>query len=177
MLQVPSSATNVKIEILDTKTPDSLWLLIEKMGFSKDRDYFDKALERQDLGELLIVMAYAYGQYVGYGLLNWQPKYTFFKLYEIPEIQDLNILREFRGQGFGTALIQYCENIAIEHRCDQMGIGVGLDSSFGAAQKLYVRLGYVPDGNGVSYDRKQVTAGEFRPIDENLCLMMVKSLN
>ena len=57
-----------------------------------------------------------------------------------------------------------------------MGIGVGLYTSYGAAQRLYCKMGYVPDGNGVTYDRKLLAAGEFRPLDDQLCLMMIKDL-
>jgi hypothetical protein len=57
-----------------------------------------------------------------------------------------------------------------------MGIGVGLHRAFGAAQRLYIRLGYIPDGNGITYDRLQIAPGEFRPVDDDLCLIMVKEL-
>ena len=81
-----------------------------------------------------------------------------------------------RRQGVGRSIIVFCEKLTAAKGHEQIGIGVGLDASFGAAQRLYVAMGYVPDGTGISYDRKQVTAGEFRPIDENLCLMMSKTI-
>ena len=37
-------------------------------------------------------------------------------------------------------------------------------------------LGYVPDGSGATYDRLTVAGGEIRPVDDNLCLMMIKAL-
>ena len=49
-------------------------------------------------------------------------------------------------------------------------------SGFGAAQRLYCKLGYIPDGNGVTYDREAVRAGDMRAVDDLLCLMMVKAL-
>jgi hypothetical protein len=57
-----------------------------------------------------------------------------------------------------------------------MGIGVGMPTSYGPAQRLYVKLGYIPDGNGINYDRQSIAFGEFRPVDDDLCLMMVKAL-
>lgn len=152
------------------------WALIEKMGFLKDRTYYEQSIQRQETGALQAFLALTAGQAVGYCLLNWQPKYTYFKIHNIPEIQDLNVLRDFRNCGIGAALIRHCEAIASERKCPQIGIGVGLDNSFGSAQRLYAKLNYIPDGNGICYDRKQVTTGEFRPIDENLCLMMTKTL-
>ena len=57
-----------------------------------------------------------------------------------------------------------------------MGLAVGLHRSYGAAQRLYARLGYMPDGYGVTYDREAVVPGDFRAVDDELCLMMVKTL-
>jgi len=47
---------------------------------------------------------------------------------------------------------------------------------FGTAQRLYHRMGYMPDGAGVVFDRQNVQSGDIRPIDERLCLMLVKSI-
>lgn len=166
----------LSIEVLTLSEVEGFFALIDALAFSHHRDYYERCFERQKLGELLIILARAENVLCGYTLLNWQPKYPYFKKCGLPEIQDLNVLRQFRRRGVGEALIQYCENLASDRGHEEMGIGVGLDSSFGAAQRLYARLGYIPDGTGVTYDRKQVAAGEFRPIDENLCLMMTKKL-
>jgi hypothetical protein len=37
---------------------------------------------------------------------------------------------------------------------DKVYLGVGMHSGYGAAQRLYVKRGYVPDGSGVWYDDK-----------------------
>jgi len=157
-------------------------MLEEHKFFHNGELYFERCFERQALGELDIVLAWKDGvghsgleeQAVGYALLNWQPKYALFKKCDIPEIQDLNVVSLHRRQGIGRSVIEFCERRASKNGFTQMGIGVGLDASFGAAQRLYIGMGYIPDGSGISYDRKQVAAGEFRPIDENLCLMMSK---
>jgi hypothetical protein len=51
---------------------------------------------------------------------------------------------------------------------------VGLSADYGAAQRLYHKLGYEPDGNGVTYDRAPVTPGQKYPLDDDLALMLVK---
>lgn len=156
----------------------AFWEVVEQGGLSGDREYYERCLQRQEEGDLDIILAFlaGSGDPAGFCLLNWQPKYALFKKLGIPEIQDLNVLRDYRKQGIGRAIIEYCEARARERGAEDMGIGVGLDSRFGAAQRLYVRLGYIPDGSGVSYDRKQIACGEMRPVDENLCLMMTKPL-
>lgn len=154
------------------------WCVLEDAGLSIEKDYYQRCLERQLQGKMEVLLAFLRenAAVVGFCLLNWQPKYAFFRKAGLPEIQDLNVLREYRRRGIGRAMIEYCEDMAREKGFREMGIGVGLDSRFGAAQRLYVRMGYIPDGSGVSYDRKQVACGDFRPIDENLCLMMTKAL-
>lgn len=166
----------VIIEKFTANSADKFWAMLDEFSFQIDRDYYERCLERQAMDELLIVIAMQGEEAVGYCILNWQPKYAYFKKCQLPEIQDLNVLSSYRRQGIGEALIMYCEDIAQKKGYAEMGIGVGLDVSFGAAQRLYIRLGYVPDGSGVSYDRKQVAVGEFRPVDENLCLMMTKTM-
>lgn len=155
---------------------DALWHMLDAFGFSNDRNYYERCIERHVNKELTIIVAFENSRAIGFCLLNWQPKYAYFKLHGFPEIQDLNVLSAHRNKGVGAALIRFCEEMAREKGCTDMGIGVGLDSSFGAAQRLYVKMGYIPDGQGVTYDRKQVAKGEFRPIDENLSIMMTKSL-
>ena len=53
---------------------------------------------------------------------------------------------------------------------------MGLHSSYGAAQRLYIRMGYVPDGAGVFYDNEPVGFGKMRPLDDNYTLKMTKAL-
>lgn len=152
------------------------WRMISDFRFDLEREYYERCIERHNFGELMIVLYLENGRAIGFALLNWQPKYSLFKRLGIPEIQDLNVLSSYRRQGIGRQIIHFCENLATEKGHDTMGIGVGLDSTFGAAQRLYISMKYIPDGNGVCYDRMQVSKGEFKPIDENLSLMMTKTL-
>ena len=82
-----------------------------------------------------------------------------------------------RRKGLATVLIKHCEEYARELGYSDIGISVALHSGFGPAQRLYVKLGYVPDGAGVTYDRELISPMEMRPIDDDLCLMLVKALN
>jgi len=60
--------------------------------------------------------------------------------------------------------------------CVDIGISVGLTIDFGPAQRLYCKLGYMPDGNGVTLDREFVDDGQPVTVNDDLCLMMVKEL-
>ncbi|MCC6598515.1 MAG: GNAT family N-acetyltransferase [Alphaproteobacteria bacterium] len=148
----------------------------EALRHEEDVDYFPRQFEHQAARRRVIILAQDEEAIAGYCILNWEPKYAFFKKMGFPEIQDLIVHPQFRRRGLATRMIDHCEAAARGRGMDYMGIGVGLHHRFGAAQRLYARLGYIPDGNGITYDRQPVTAGEFRPVDDDLCLMMVKDL-
>jgi GNAT superfamily N-acetyltransferase len=141
-----------------------------------DADYFDQCLDKQECDAAVLYLAQIGDHDVGYALLNWRPKYSLFKSLNIPEIQDLNVLRAYRQNGYAAQIVGHCEHRARDKGYADIGIGVGLNRSFGAAQRLYTKLGYRPDGQGISYDRKPLDIGEMRPNDGQLCLMMIKAL-
>ncbi len=166
----------MKIRIATHEDILALDAFVLRMKAAKVVEYFALQMEAQAAGKRAVLLAEEEGELVGYCVLNWHPKYAFFKTMGFPEIQDLNVVSSHRKKGYASAMIARCEEMAAEKGCTHMGIGVGMDASFGAAQRLYVKLGYIPDGHGITYDRAQVAAGEFRPIDNELCLMMVKAL-
>ncbi len=115
-------------------------------------------------------------QLIGYASLLYTPEYSPFKQAKIPEIHDVLILESFRNQGYGKLLIRYLENIAHGKNYTKIGIGVGLYRDYGPAQALYCKLGYVPDGNGVTYKTAAAIPGTCYPIDDDLVLWLVKAL-
>ncbi len=135
--------------------------------------YFARCFEEQDSGARIIFIS-ADGN--GYAQLIWSPTYAPFRRLGIPEIQDVNVVPAARRQGLGEALVARCEEEARAAGKSDIGIGVGLHAGFGAAQRLYARMGYVPDGGGIVYDEITVQAGEMRPVDDLLSLKMTRAL-
>lgn len=113
---------------------------------------------------------------LGYSSLLRKPESPFFAGKNIPEINALWIDEDHRGQGLGTALIQWLEKLASQEGYQQIGIGVGLYGDYGAAQKLYFQLGYVPDGNGITYKGHSAVAGQTYSLDDDLILWLMKTL-
>lgn len=160
-------------------TPDDLNELeriSEANGSLRNPAYWRQTRNRMEEAELEILLAEQEGSIAAYGFLNWMPKYRLYQQQNIPEIQDLNVLPDYRRQGMARALIAAFEARAKELGREYIGISFGLTRDFGPAQVLYISLGYVPDGYGVTYDREPVREGEMRPIDDDLCLMLVKTL-
>ena len=65
----------------------------------------------------------------------------------------------------------------IADKSDFAGIGVGLNSDYGIAQRMYVKRGYVPDGLGLMYKYQKVEAGSKVKVDDDLTIMFTKRLN
>jgi hypothetical protein len=61
-----------------------------------------------------------------------------------------------------------------------IGIGVGLyagaDGGYGAAQRLYIKRGYIPDGKGITYNYEPTIPGNSYPLDDDLVLWFTKKL-
>lgn len=115
------------------------------------------------------------GQFAGHVTVNWQPAYAALATMNIPEIQDLNVLRKFRRRGIATRLLDHAEREAA-CRSDVVGIGVGLHPGYNAAQRLYGKRGYIPDGHGVTYRDCYVEEGSTIVLDDELILHLTKQL-
>lgn len=138
--------------------------------------YFFEAFLEQNDNKRLIFAAFEGAELRGYAHYNRFPGYAPFRRLGIPEIQDLFVIPDARRQGIGALLVAKCEEQARHEGKADIGIGVGVAGKFGAAQRLYTRLGYLPDGAGVVFDRQGVTEGDMKPVDDRLCLMLMKAV-
>lgn len=122
-----------------------------------------------------IVLGLRDEQPCGYGQLNVRPRYALYQKLAYPEIQDVNVLSDYRRQGVATAIIHHLEEEARHQGYQGVGISVGITRHFGPAQRLYWKLGYEPDGYGATHDRIGVEETG-RYASHELCLMLLKSL-
>lgn len=116
--------------------------------WNKPRQQYERYWQEQQDGKRVTLVAVSGEQVVGYTNIIWQPEYEPFREAGIPEINDLNVINRFQKQGIGTALIKEAEQIAAAHGKKIIGIGFGLTADYGSAQRLYPKLGYIPDGRG-----------------------------
>lgn len=91
------------------------------------------------------------------------------------EIVDFGVLEKYRNRGIGSKLMMTAEKIAAAYS-DIVYLGVGLHSGYGSAQRMYVRMGYVPDGTGVWYADKTAKPYESYCNDDDLNLYLSKKL-
>ncbi|MBL7481408.1 GNAT family N-acetyltransferase [Legionella bononiensis] len=170
---------NIKIRQFKKEEITVIFDAFSKANWFKPISIFDNYFREQTKNTRLVWVAYVDNDLAGYVTLSWKSKYEFFSKSEIPEIMDLNVLPQFRNIGIGNLLLDQAEKAASE-RNEKVGIGVGLyagsDGGYGAAQKIYVKRGYVPDGKGVTYRYKYVEPGNSYPVDDDLVLWLTKVL-
>ncbi|MGL5642479.1 MAG: GNAT family N-acetyltransferase, partial [Paraclostridium sp.] len=98
-----------------------------------------------------------------------------FACKKIPEIIDFNVFIKYQNKGIGSKLMYCIESIA-KNLNDSVSLGVGLHYGYGAAQRMYVKRGYVFDGSGVWYQNKQLEQYSKCENDDDLVLYMIKEL-
>lgn len=135
---------------------------------------FGRYLDQMSKGAREVLVADVDGA-AGYVTILWSASHSPFLARSIPEIADLNVIPPLQRRGIGRALVLAAEaRIAANHRI--AGIGVGLTAAYGAAQRLYVKLGYVPDGSGISINGVPVAEGEQVTTGHGLTLHLIKVL-
>ena len=144
--------------------------------YAKPDGYFEACCEAQARGELVLLVARTGEQLHGYLKVVWRPDYPPFRDGNIPEIQDLNVVPASRRQGVATRLMDAAERLVAE-RSPVIGIGFGLHPGYGAAQRMYVLRGYVPDAQPLTYEDKFVTEGQQVRLDDALVLHLTKHLD
>ena len=77
----------------------------------------------------------------------------------------------------GNALMDAAEDAARRRGAPVVGLGVGLYADYGSAQRMYVRLGFIPDGQGIMYDYATVEPGSSIRIDDDATLMFAKRIS
>lgn len=145
------------------------------LGWRKPAAQYERYLAEQQRGEREILVAWEGWAFAGYLTVVWHSTYPPFRDAGIPESVDFNVLPHLRRRGIGSRLLDEAER-HIATRSPVAGIGVGLDADYGAAQRLYVKRGYVPDGRGLVSHGRHVARGEPVVVDDGLALFFTKNL-
>jgi GNAT superfamily N-acetyltransferase len=146
-----------------------------QLGWNKPASQYERYLGQQELGVRDVYVAFVEGQFAGYLTICWESSYEPFLVHSIPEIVDFNVLPKFRRIGVGTLLMDKAER-EIAKVSPVAGIGVGMTSDYGAAQRLYVQRGYIPDGRGLHWRDHYVHHREEVIVDDELALYLTKEL-
>lgn len=165
------------IRLLEQRDTQLIAAAFAQLGWDKPLAQYERYLWEQKNNQRLVLVAFLPKSetFAGYITICWKSHYPPFRKQNIPEIVDFNVLPSFRRQGIGAALMDEAE-ARIAAISPIAGIGVGLTSDYGSAQRMYVKRGYIPTGQGLIWQNKPVTYGQTIPVDDDLALYFTKSL-
>ena len=145
-------------------------------GWHPSMAEYRSRLNDQSDGKCIALTAVYAGCPAGYVYVYLHANEGPFKGKGWPIIVDFNVLKKYQRKGIGNRLMDAAEQIASQY-ADTVCLGVGLCDSYGAAQRMYVKRGYIPDGSGVWYQGKQCVQYEtVCTIDDDLILFFSKKL-
>ena len=147
----------------------------QMQGWNKPESQYRAYFELQSKGVRDIIVAEAGNEFAGYLTIQWESDYSEFKKFGIPEIVDFNVLKRFQRKSVGTALMDEAEK-RIRKSTKFAGIGVGQTADYGAAQILYVKRGYIPNGKGLCKNGVPIRFGEQLTMNDDIILYLVKEL-
>lgn len=148
---------------------------IAEQGWDYRLETLQKYYDQQQAGQRKVYVAELDGHPVGYATVKPQAEAGPFMGMGIPEICDFNVLKSFQRRGIGNAIFDRIEaDAAKEH--DRICLGVGLYTSYGTAQRMYVKRGFVPDGSGVWWRDQLLEPYADCRNDDDLVLYLSKDL-
>lgn len=140
---------------------------------------YARRLGFQDRGLAVQLVAWASEVPAGRGMLvlPGHPEWSASAYREgCPEIRDVGVAEAWQRRGIGAAVVRGLEDAAAAAGFDRIGLMVGLEETYGAAQSLYDRLGYVrAHGPFVSAARLEAEDGSRFPVG-GACVYLVKPL-
>lgn len=128
---------------------DDIILNFTEQGWEKPRSIIENYVFEQERGMRIVVVAEKADKIAGYvTLLPEAEDAVPFIERKIPEIKDFIVFKKYQSQGIGNQLLACIEKEAAKF-ADEICLGVGLHAGYGAAFRLYIKRGYIPDGTGV----------------------------
>lgn len=164
-----------RIRPIERQDAEKFHFAFKRQGWSKPAVQFLEYYKQQRYGRRKVFVAECDGEVLGYVTLMPEAMAGPFAGRGIPEIVDFNVLKAYQRNGIGSALLDAAEREASK-KCDCVCLSVGLHSGYGAAQRMYVKRGYVPDGSGVWYNGEPLAEMAETLNDDDLNIFMIKQL-
>ncbi len=145
-------------------------------GWHPDVEYYRMRMREQAEGKCIALTAEYKGHPAGTVYVYLTVHEGPFKGKGWPMIVDFSVLKKYQRKGIGGRMMDAAEQIAGQY-ADTVCLGVGVCDSYGSAQRMYVKRGYIPDGSGVWYQDKQCVQYEtVCTVDDDLVLYLSKNI-
>ena len=167
--------TKLILRAIQKEDPELITAAFKAQGWNKPLAQYRRYLAYQRIGTRDVIIAELAGEFAGYLTIQWKSDYIPFREQKIPEIVDFNVLKKFQRRGIGTELMDEAER-RIKKVSKYDGIGVGVYKDYGAAQILYIKRNYIPDGNGLVINSKPVPPGTSIMVDDDVVMCLIKEL-
>ena len=166
---------SVTVRLFKTEDIEVITSSFAEIDWNNRVSTLERYLAEQEKGDRTALVAYSDSNFAGYVTIMWKSNYPPFAEKGVPEISDLIVLPAFRHQGIASTLMDEAEK-RISERSRVAGIGVGMFQDYGAAQRMYILRGYVPDTLGLFYKGQHVILGQEIRVDDELVLYLTKEL-
>lgn len=140
----------------------------------KPERYFLRLKDVAD-GKCIALVAEYKGNPAGYINVYMDSKWGAFGNKGWPEIIDLRVIEKYQKHGIGNLLTQVAEEISKKY-ADTVYLGVGVNSNYGSAFRMYVRRGFVPDGTGLWHNDDHLENYTNIQYDDETIIYMSKKL-
>lgn len=161
-------------------SPDDFTSLDSYFGqhsiYKKPKNHWQNYLKEHENHNRIVKVVEMNHHAIAFGTLKFKTDYPGFEKNNIPEINDILVAPDYRRRGIGRTLVKALEDSARENNYSLVGLGVGLYPDYGSAQRLYIKMGYVPNGLGITYQNEAVIPGASYPVDDELLLWLTKLL-
>lgn len=152
-----------------------LYLLKKKHKGHPNIETYESYFKEQGCHKRYVFIAEYEGKVAGYATLLPSAEDGPFANQGIPEVVNFGVFIKYRNKGIGNKILDAAENVAAQ-LSDTVSLGVGVHSGYGSAQRIYISRGYLFDGSGVWYKRKQLEQYANCCNDDDLVLFLSKPL-
>lgn len=143
-------------------------------GWGDRKEVLRKYFREQESNQRYVLVGEYQNEVAGYLTIVDEASEGPFKG-EYPEIVDFNVFESFQQQGMGSLLLFRAEELVKEFS-KIITLGVGLHPSYGSAQRLYIKNGFIPDGSGIWFENQRLSQDEACINNDDLVLYLVKRI-
>ena len=166
---------SITINPMSSEDIDEILQNYSEQGWKKPSEVIEGYFSKQDNDDAYVFVAKYGDSLAGYTVLYRDTDVGPYAHRKIPLISDMIVFEKYQRKGVGGVILDAAEQKASE-LSDDVQLAVGLHSGYGAAQRVYVKRGYVPDGSGVWYKDSPLEPYDDCQNDDDLVLYLLKNL-